>query len=434
MRICVLGLWHLGSVTAACLASLGHRVVGLDFDAARIANLNQGIAPVLEPGLEDLIGRGLASGNLRFASTVGDPTTDVEVLWVACDTPVDDDDDADTESVMRQIERVLPAMSADVMVLISSQLPVGSVRRLERSAAVNFPARPLRVAYCPENLRLGKAVSDFLHPDRIVVGVRSEVDRECLHGLLSPITQSIVWMSVESAEMTKHAINAFLAVSVVFANEIAALCESVGADAKDVERGLKTDRRIGPGAYLAPGGAFAGGTLARDIRFLDRTSREHGTSAPMLSAVLPSNDAHKRWVQKKLRMLCPDLAHTTVAVWGLTYKAGTDTLRRSASIELCDWMIREGVTIHVHDPAVKNLPERWGAAVRRYDDPVAAVDGAHALVMATEWPEYRAIGAEQLLRRTEHLVVLDANRFLPHLAAAGDCLTYFAVGMPGKVP
>src|SRR5258708_10211879 len=165
MRICVLGLWHLGSVTAACLASLGHRVVGLDFDAARIANLNGGIAPVLEPGLEDLLGRGLASGNLRFASTAGDPINDVEVLWVACDTPVDDDDDADTESVVRQIERALPAMSADVMVLISSQLPVGSVRRLERSAAANFPSRRLRVAYCPENLRLGRAVSDFLHPD-----------------------------------------------------------------------------------------------------------------------------------------------------------------------------------------------------------------------------------------------------------------------------
>jgi UDPglucose 6-dehydrogenase len=121
-------------------------------------------------------------------------------------------------------------------------------------------------------------------------------------------------------------------------------------------------------------------------------------------------------------------------VWGLTYKAGTDTLRRSASIELCDWMIREGATIHVHDPVVKNLPERWGAAVKRYDDPVAAVDGAHALVMATEWPEYRAIGAEHLLRRTERLVVLDPNRFLPHLAAADERLTYVAVGMPGKVP
>jgi UDPglucose 6-dehydrogenase len=131
-------------------------------------------------------------------------------------------------------------------------------------------------------------------------------------------------------------------------------------------------------------------------------------------------------------MLCPDLAHTIVAVWGLTYKAGTDTLRRSASIELCDWMIREGATIHVHDPAVKSLPERWGAAVTRYDDPVAAVDGAHALVMATEWPEYRAIGAELLLRCAERLLVLDANRFMSHLAAAGERVTYFAVGMPGK--
>jgi len=428
MNVGVLGLGHLGSVTAACLAKLGHRVVGMDFDEARVANLSKGIAPIFEPGLEELIWRGLSSGNLRFTGAVND-AKDIDVLWVAYDTPVDDDN-ADTDFVMTQIGHALLGISRDVVVLVSSQLPVGSVRRLEYAETLNHGTTQLKVAYSPENLRLGRAVDDFLRPKRIVVGVRSSRDRDLLHGLLSSITESIEWMSVESAEMTKHAVNAFLAASVAFANEIASICESVGADAKEVERGLKTENRIGPRAYLSPGAAFAGGTLARDVAFLNRTARERGVITPLLSSVLPSNDTHKHWVQRKLRALFVDLSRTTVAVWGLTYKPGTDTLRRSSSVELCDWMIRERATIHVHDPMVKCLPAHWSDAVKRYDDPIAAVLGAHVLVVATEWPMYCAISTDQLIQCSPHLVVLDANRFLTNLAATEGSVRYFAVGMP----
>jgi UDPglucose 6-dehydrogenase len=432
MNVGVLGLGHLGSVTAACLAKLGHRVVGIDFDEVAVANLSKGIAPIFEPGLEELIRQGLSSGNLRFTGAVND-AKDIDVLWVAYDTPVDEDN-ADPDLVMAQVQHALLGMSRDVVVLVSSQLPVGSVCRLEYAETLNRGTPQLKVAYSPENLRLGRAVDDFLHPKRIVVGVRSRSDRDLLHGLLSSITDSIEWMSVESAEMTKHAVNAFLAASVVFANEIASICESVGADAKEVERGLRTENRIGPRAYLSPGAAFAGGTLARDVAFLNRTARERGVITPLLSSVLPSNDTHKHWVQRKLRGLFVDLSGTTVAVWGLTYKPGTDTLRRSASVELCDWMIREGATIHVHDPMVKNLPEHWCDAVKRYDDPVAAVVGAHALVVATEWPMYCAISSDQLIQCSESLVVLDANRFLANLAAIEGRVRYLAVGMPFKDP
>ena|SRR5579859_7110374 len=430
MNVGVLGLGHLGSVTAACLAALGHHVVAIEFDDDKVANLTKGIAPIFEPGLEELIKRGLSSGNLRFSATVDDAKA-IDVLWVAYDTPVDDDN-ADTDLVMAQIERALFGMSRDVVVLVSSQLPVGSVRRLELAEALNHGTPRLKVAYSPENLRLGSAVGDFLRPNRIVVGVRSTCDRQLLHSLLSSITESIEWMSVESAEMTKHAVNAFLAASVAFANEIAAVCESVGADAKEVERGLKTEARIGPRAYLSPGAAFAGGTLARDVAFLNRTARECGVTTPLLSSVLPSNTMHKQWVQRKLRGLFVDLSRTTVAVWGLTYKPGTDTLRRSPSVELCNWMIREGITIHVHDPMVQSLPDDWCNAVKRYGDPIAAVNGAHALVVATEWPIYCGISADQLIQCSPHLVVLDANRFLTNLAAAQGRVKYFAVGMPLK--
>ncbi len=426
MRVCVLGLWHLGSVVAAGLAEVGHQVTGLDFDAGTVAALRGGVAPVFEPGLKELIDRGLASHRLQFAARL-DELQAIDVLWVAYDTPVDENDDADANFVMAQIERALAAMGGDTLLLVSSQLPVGSMRRLERMAGVNGR----RVVCCPENLRLGCAVKDFLHPDRIVVGVRGAQDRPRLLELLSPITTAIEWMSVEAAEMTKHAINAFLAASVVFANEIASLCELVGADATEVARGLKSDGRIGPRAYLSPGAAFSGGTLARDVGFLNQASRGRGVTTPLLSSILPSNEMQKLWARRNLQTLLGDLSRATIAVWGLAYKPGTDTLRRSLSVELCDWMIGEGATVRVHDPMVKDLPQRWAGVVTRCGDPLMAVQGADALVVATEWPVYRTAAAAQLTAASDHLVVLDANRFLPDLAtAASPALRYFAVGMP----
>jgi UDPglucose 6-dehydrogenase len=428
MKVCVLGLWHLGSVTAACLASLGHEVTGHDFDEVRVANLNRGIAPLFEPGLEQLIKSGLSSGELRFTARTAEAFQDADVLWITYDTPVDADDQANQEFVMTQIERVLVALNTDVPVMISSQLPVGSIRRLEQLPALNHRAAPINFAYSPENLRFGSAMNDFLHPARIVAGIRPDRDRAVLQTLLSAISPSIEWMSIESAEMTKHAINAFLATSVVFTNELASICEAVGADARDVERGLKTETRIGPRAYLAPGAAFAGGSLARDIGFLNQMARQHHVNTPLLRAVLPSNDRHKRWAQEKLALLFADLSQTTVAVWGLTYKPGTDSLRGSNSVELCDWLIGTGAAVHVHDPLAGQLPEHWGAGVQRYDNPLAAVRGAQALVLTTDAPMYRAISADQLLECCARLTVLDANRHLPHLAAARERLSYFAVG------
>jgi len=429
MNIGVLGLWHLGSVTAAGLAALGHRVIGLDFDEQRVTDLNRGVAPVFETGLAELIAQGLASGNLRFSSAMSD-AIDLDLLWVTYDTPVDAQDKADANFVVQQIERALLEMRTDLLVLISSQLPIGSIHRLEQTMRSHGHNRPSRFAYSPENLRLGHAVNDFLHPARVVVGIRSDTDKDLLRQVISSITDSIEWMSVESAEMTKHAINSFFAASVVFANEIALICERVGADAKEVERGLKSEPRIGARAYLAPGGAFAGGTLARDIGFLNQVAGENDLSTSLLSSVLPSNDAHKSWAQEKLLDLFVDLRRLTIAVWGLTYKAGTDTLRGSMSVDLCDWLVRQGATIRVHDPAVPALPARWSGVLRRFDDPISALEGADALVLATEWPVYRGVITDESIRTHAGLVVLDANRFLTNLAGSKGLLRYFAVGMP----
>jgi UDPglucose 6-dehydrogenase len=323
----------------------------------------------------------------------------------------------------------LPHLDVGTTVLISSQLPVGSIRRLECIAQNLCPPKLLRFAYSPENLRLGKALDVFLNPDRIVVGVRSPQHKERINRLLRPITDRIEWMSVESAEMTKHAINAFLATSVVFANEIASICELVGADAKEVEKGLKSESRIGPHAYLSPGGAFAGGTLARDVEFLKKASAAERLAIPLLGAIKISNDQHKNWVRRKLNTIFPQLIGVSITVWGLTYKPGTDTLRRSLAVELCNWLLDQGAVLKVHDPAVKELPAMWNDRVQRVAEPLEGLAGASVLVVATEWPQYRQISRDRISGLLPELVVLDANRFVPHFKGIAN-VRYIAVGSP----
>ena len=428
MRVCVLGLWHLGTVTAACLASGGHDVTGLDFDPAVIAGLAAGRPPLLEPGLEDLVGAGLASGLLRFTSDAAAAVGDADIVWVTYDTPVDDDDRADVEYVVERVCRMFPYLRNGALVLISSQLPVGTTRRLEQAFVGQSRGRSITFACSPENLRLGKAISIFTHPDRVVVGVRSVVDRGRVAALLAPFTDCIEWMAVESAEMTKHVLNAFLATSVTFINEIASLCEQVGADATEVERGLKSEARVGPKAYLSPGGAFAGGTLARDVVFLSQLGQTHGVATHLLSSVKSSNDTHRQWAQRRIGQFLDPIAGKTIAVWGLTYKPGTDTLRRSGAVELCEWLADRGATVRAHDPAVTLLPPNLGGRIILADSALAAIDGAHALIVATAWPEYRQIAASDVAARLVGRLVLDANRFLGETLERAEGIDYLSVG------
>lgn len=436
MNVCVFGLWHLGTVTAACLASVGHQVVGLDFDAETVRKLQAGQPPLFEPGLAELVTRGLAEGHLRFTTDIADALRGAEVVWVAYDTPVDDADRADVEFVVERVTRLFPHLEGETLVLISSQLPVGTTRRLERAYVAAFPDKPVSFAYSPENLRLGKAISVFTQPDRIVVGIRSETDRARVTALLTPITDlqpptsRIEWMSAESAEMTKHALNAFLAISVTFINEIAALCEQVGADAKEVERGLKSESRIGPKAYLGPGAAFAGGTLARDIEFLTQIGAERHVPTHLIAAVRASNDEHKNWQRRKLQALFGNLCDKRIAVWGLTYKPGTDTLRRSSSVELCQWLAEQDARVQAHDPAVKSLPPELTQTIQLCATPLDAAQTADALVIATEWQDYQALSADAIVSTMHTPWVVDANRFLAKTLGADPRIRYIAVGKP----
>lgn len=424
MRVTVFGLWHLGCVTAACLAEAGHRVVGLDLDPAVIDGLKQGHPPLHEPGLEELIAAGLRSGSLSFSSDASAALRDAEVVWVTFDTPVNDDDEADVAWVRAQLDAVAGSLRPGTVMLVSSQVPVGFTGELER----DWSGRGLRFACSPENLRLGKALDCFRSPERVVVGCRDASSRETLRQLLRPFCENVVWMSVESAEMTKHAVNAFLATSVTFINELARVCEAVGADAKDVERGLKSEGRIGPKAYLSPGAAFAGGTLARDLRFLVGLGEQHGMGTALFRGVCESNREHKNWLRDCLSQLLTGLADPVVAVLGLTYKPGTDTLRRSGAVELCGWLHTRGVRVRAYDPAVRRLPESLDGSVVLCDSSDDALAGADAVVLATEWPELKALRADQFVSRMRRARVIDQNHFLALSLARDPRISYSAVG------
>jgi UDPglucose 6-dehydrogenase len=404
MKITVLGLWHLGSVTAACCAT-HFQVTGLDFDAPTIAKLNQCRAPLHEPGLNELLAAGIKSGKLSFTTDPKNACANTDVLWVTYDTPVNEQDESEVASVLANIRRALPQLPTTALVLISAQLPVGTCAQLEKE----FPQ--FQFACSPENLRLGKAIDSFEKAERVVVGVRHASAKPLLEKLFAPFTSQILFMRTESAEMVKHALNSFLALSITFINEVARLGEHVGADAKEVSAGLKSDPRIGPKSYLAPGGPFAGGTLARDVVTLTKLAESQNENVSVIPAIKQSNDTHRTWAFRRLQSRLGDLKGKTVAVLGLTYTPNTDTLRRSAAVELSRQLLAGGAKVIAFDPVVKSLPPELNQILLSKD----AVDTLHnvdAAVICTEWPQFRQADWARIIPQMRGRIIIDPNRFL----------------------
>ena len=404
MNLCILGLWHLGSVTAACCARHFH-VTGLDFDEANVTRLNAGQAPLLEPGLNELIAAGLAAKTLAFTSDPKIACANADVLWLTYDTPVNESDESDVDYVLGQLRRALPHLPAGALVLLSAQLPVGTCARLERE----FPQ--FHFACSPENLRLGKAINAFEKAERAIVGIRDDTKKALLEPLFKPFAAQTIFMRTESAEMVKHALNAFLALSITFINEVARLCEHTGADAKEVSAGLKSEARIGPKAYLGPGGPFAGGTLARDVVTLSKLAAAHGEPISVIPAIKQSNDLHRGWAFRRLQARLGPLHGRKIAVLGLTYTPDTDTLRRSAAVELCRQLLAAGAVVSAFDPAVKQLPPEL-RGVSLAPDLADALSAAEAVAVCTEWPQFRQADWPQLVPAMRQPVFVDANRFL----------------------
>jgi UDPglucose 6-dehydrogenase len=431
MNVSVAGLWHLGTVTAACLAAAGHEVVGYDEDPKTIEELKHARLPVFEPGLETLVRAGVTGGHLRLTNDPDEALIEAAVLVLAWDTPVDDDDRADVESVVNRAENLFRRATPGTLVVVSSQLPVGTTAWLERRCAALRPKSGITFACVPENLRLGQAIDTFRAPARIVAGTRSEEAHGRIVELFKPFTDRFEWMSVESAELTKHALNAFLATSVAFANEIGAMAERVGADALEVARGLKSDPRVGPRAYVAPGGPFGGGTLARDLMYLTERASALGVPSRLLSSVVDSNDAHRGWALGRLQALLGSLSGRTVAVWGLAYKAGTDTLRRSDAVALCEALSAKGATVRAFDPLIRELPAELAGGVILARSALDAAHGSDAVAISTNASEFKDVVADDLVAAGAP-IVLDPNRFLVATLGHDPRLRYVAVGVPDR--
>jgi UDPglucose 6-dehydrogenase len=307
--------------------------------------------------------------------------------------------------VLNHLRRALEHLPKGALVLISSQLPVGTCAQLEKE----FPQ--FHFACSPENLRLGKAIDSFEKADRAIVGLRDEAKKPLLEKLFAPFTSQVLFMRTESAEMVKHALNSFLALSITFINEIARLSEQVGADAKEVSQGLKSEPRIGQKAYLGPGGPFAGGTLARDVVTLTKLAQARGETISVIPAIKQSNDLHRDWAFRRLQSRLGDLRGKTIAVLGLTYTTNTDTLRRSAAVELCQKLLTAGAKVSAFDPAIKSLPTEL-SPISLAGDIATAVEGADAAMVCTEWPQFRQADWANIVPKMRQALFVDANRFL----------------------
>lgn len=425
MKIGVVGLWHLGSVTAASLANVGYDVIGYDPSYETINQLKEHKAPLFEPGLNELLEKN--SSRLYFTHHVTD-LNEADIIWVTFDTPVDDQDVADVNYVTDQVKKIFSHLKPNSLIIISSQVPVGTTRALQNDCHNQFPNKNICFACSPENLRLGKAIHVFSHPDRVIVGLDDEKEKERIQSLLKPFSDNIIWMSIESAEMTKHALNAFLATSVVFINELASLCERVGADAREVERGLKSEERIGPKAYLRPGNAIAGGTLARDVNYLIQTGQKHQFKTPLFSALLHSNETHKEWSRRRIIDILKNLKNKTITTLGLTYKVGTDTLRRSTALETCEWLSQQGATVLAYDPIILELPQHLKEFIQIKSNLKEAIHNTDAIIISTECPEFLSLDVNILLANAKKPLVFDASGFLAKTLGQDPRVRYFSVG------
>jgi UDPglucose 6-dehydrogenase len=431
--VCVVGLWHLGCVASACLAELGLRSRGFDPDPDVVRGLLLGKPPLFEPGLEELIARNMAAGRLSFHPGLSEALRDADVALVAFDTPVDEHDESDLTPIVRAIDEVAEHANPGTLVVVSSQVPIGTSDDLEARLRRAAPDKGLAVAYCPENLNLGRAIATYMTPERLVIGADDPAVAERVSTLFSGIPAPRLMMSRRSAEMAKHALNSYLATSVSFINEVADLCETTGADVRDVIQALRTDSRIGPRAFLAPGLGFAGGTLARDIQVLRRQGVGGGRPTPLLDAVLTVNRSRLGFVRDRLLAHFRSLPGLTIAMLGLTYKPGTSTLRRSTSVAIARDLIGHGCQVRAFDPAAER-DDSMLSGIDLCRDVYEAARDVDALVIATEWPEFREVDFARLKRTMRQPVVIDCKNHLTGCRLPEAGFRYIAVGVPSVIP
>lgn len=418
MKLATIGAGYVGLVSSVCFAELGHEVVCLDLDAAKIAALSDGKPPIYEEGLELLLKRQLETGRLRFTLDWALALREAEIVFVAVGTPSSRRGDgyADLSFVFEAVRSAAPYLRNHAVVVLKSTVPVGTTRRVERLIREANPAACFDVASNPEFLRAGNAVNDFLNPERIILGADRAETLEKLENVYSAFRGKTAFVRTrpEGAELIKYAANTFLAAKISFINEMAHLCEAVGADVEDVRLGVGLDSRIGP-HFLEPGPGFGGSCLPKDLAALIRVAQEHGSPCRILETVLEVNAAHKaKIIRKILKALGEPAAGKTLGVWGLTFKANTDDIRESPALTILPSLVERGVRVKVHDPmgmpeCRKILPD-----LEYTDNLYAACEGADALCLMTPWEEYLRTDMEKARHAMKGNVFLDLrNRFSP---------------------
>ncbi|MGD0418431.1 MAG: UDP-glucose/GDP-mannose dehydrogenase family protein [Xanthobacteraceae bacterium] len=434
MRVAMIGTGYVGLVSGACLADFGHHVVCVDKDAEKIEKLKRGEIPIYEPGLHDLVGANVRQGRLKFTTNLGETVRTAEAVFIAVGTPSRrGDGHADLAYVQEAAREIAAALEGFTVVIVKSTVPVGTGDEVERIIAEAAPKKDAAVASNPEFLREGAAIHDFKHPDRIVVGADDDRTREIVAEIYRPLSLNlppILYTSRRNAELIKYAANAFLATKITFINEIADLCEKVGGDVQEVARGIGLDNRIGS-KFLHPGPGFGGSCFPKDVRALIKTAQDYDVPLRILEAVAAVNESRKRAMARKVAATFTDgVRGKTVAVLGLAFKPNTDDMREAPSVPLITALQDMGARVRAFDPASMDQAKAVLENVTYGDSAYACADGADALVIATEWDEFRALDLERLRKLMKHPVIVDLRNIYPPEEISRFGFDYSCVGRP----
>ena len=433
MNISVIGTGYVGLVVGACLAETGNNVCCADIDARKIERLRQGELPIYEPGLESLVERNLREGRLSFTTDLPESIGFAEVIFIAVGTPPGEDGSADLQHVLEVAGLIGRHMKRETVVVTKSTVPVGSASRIAKAVAAEARFQ-FHMCSNPEFLKEGDAVEDFMRPDRVILGVESAQARRVMTELYSPFVRTgkpILLMDISSAEMTKYAANGMLATRISFMNEIANLCDKLGANVDFVRRGIGSDSRIGP-SFLFPGPGYGGSCFPKDVKALVKMGAESGVSLQVLAAVESTNERQKRVLMEKVRCALGDeLAGRRVALWGLAFKAGTDDMREAPALTLIQALLDEDVSICAHDPAaIEHARALLGNRIDYAETNYEALAGADALVVVTDWNEYRHPDFERVKRTLRQPVIVDGRNLYDVEKMRELGVRYYSIGRP----
>ena len=426
----------MGLVTGTCFAEMGVDVTCVDIDKQKIENLNNGIIPIYEPGLEPMVKRNVQAGRLHFTTDLRDCLDSVEVVFSAVGTPPDNDGSADLKFVIDVARTIGQNMKQYVLVVTKSTVPVGTAKKVRATIEAELQKRGLSidfdVASNPEFLKEGDAIKDFMSPDRVVVGVESQRAEEIMTRLYRPFLLNnfrVIFMDVPSAEMTKYAANAMLATRISFMNDIANLCEIIGADVNMVRKGIGTDTRIGK-KFLYPGCGYGGSCFPKDVKALIHTAKENGYTMQVIEAVERVNEKQKAVLFDKLeRYYHGDLKGRTIALWGLAFKPETDDMREAPSLVIIDKLLKAGCTVRVFDPiAMNECKRRIGDTVTYCKDIYETVENVDALIVVTEWKEFRLPEWNRIKNNMKTPVVFDGRNIYNYNELKDSGIDYFCIG------